>query len=281
MRTRLRSDLQQLSALTQHRQMLGLRPTGSKNSLCGAACPSCAVMGDAVTLVTCMGNQSQNWWLKGVGPHHGRAERTLRSPNRSPEAKAVYPQVLAISTGGFSHLPSVFSSLRGDNEKVSTFSPVSLLLGEHHRHEAGGGMLCRADGHGLAQTRGQGIIGEKMRCSSPLLCLGVTRAALSQQSRRLVGVSHKGHFWSPEATPLSCSLWSCRTGRTVGHGWVPSVPRWWPTANLWGHGGSADTLNKPPGRDGGTLSPGDVRACEPAGFLSRAESARAWLEGGY
>lgn len=142
-----------------------------------------------------MGNQSQNWWLKGVGPHDGRAERTLRSPNLSPKAKAVYPQVLAISTGGFSHLPSVFSSLRGDNEKVSTFSPVSLLLGEHHRHEAGGGgMLCRADGHGLAQTWGQGIIGEKMRCSSPLLCLGVARAALSQQSRRLVGVSHKGIF---------------------------------------------------------------------------------------
>lgn len=33
-----------------------------------------------------------------------------------------------------------------------------------------------------------------MRCSSPLLCLAVTRAALAQQSRHLVGVSDKGTF---------------------------------------------------------------------------------------
>lgn len=52
--------LQQLLAPTLHQQRLGLRPQGSKNSLCGAACPICAATGDAVTLVTSMGNQSRN-----------------------------------------------------------------------------------------------------------------------------------------------------------------------------------------------------------------------------
>lgn len=114
----LRSDLQQLLAPTQHQQRLGLRPTGSKNSLSGAACPICAVTGDAVTLViTCTGNQSQDWWLKGVVPHHGSAEGTLRSPNCSPKAKAICLQVLATSTGGFSHFPLVFSSLSSTTKR--------------------------------------------------------------------------------------------------------------------------------------------------------------------
>lgn len=125
----LRSDLQQLLAPTQHQQRLGLRPTGSKNSLCRAACPICAVTGDAVTLViTRTGNQCQDWWLKGVVPHHGSAEGTLRSPNCSPKAKANCLQVLATSTGGFSHFPLVFSSLSSTTRRFQLLAQFPRFL---------------------------------------------------------------------------------------------------------------------------------------------------------
>jgi len=236
-------------------------------------------MGDAVTLViTCTGNQSQERWLKGVVPHHGSAERTLRSPNHSPRAKPICLHVLAGSTGGFSHLPLVFFSLSSTTRRFQLLALFPCFLASifpRKLEEEG----CCAGQMGTAWLKpGENESSERKWDVGHLSSVSGSHEQ-PWLCKAFAWCPRLYHVWSPEASLLSWSLWS-RTGRVEGHGWVPLTRG---CASLGGHGCSADTLNEAPapGRDGGTLSADDAQACEQTGFLSRAESTRAWLEGGY
>lgn len=136
----LRSDLQQLLVPSQHLQTLGLRPTGSKNSVCRAAQPICAVREMFPPWPSPAWRASARLELEGVVSHQGSAEGTLGSPTALPRQRksvcrlwSAPTEVLAfssrvISSAGFSHLPSVFQSLISTTRRFQLLAPFPCFL---------------------------------------------------------------------------------------------------------------------------------------------------------
>lgn len=82
--TGLGSDLQHLLVPTSTSRCL----EGDTLSLKRASSPICLLMGDTHTMfsIICMGNQSQDWWLKGHAPLFS-AKEIPRSPTHLPQVK--------------------------------------------------------------------------------------------------------------------------------------------------------------------------------------------------